>query len=225
MFHFRFDTRFAITALTVTATVCVASVALVGKPAPVQAFPAYTEKEGVKCGYCHVSVAGGGKRNYRGKFYKKNMLTFANFNDKAEADAAGEPLGAEADAKPKSLTVAGPVPGATPEPIPGNATPAPPAPVATASPVVALRKKVATTQVALNKSPKSPVAKKAHSASLTALARGVMNDPAIPPVKKYPEALTLLRQAVKLDATNKNAAGDIKRIEAVYKQMGKPIPK
>lgn len=220
MSYFRFDTRSAIAALTVTATVCVASVALVGKPDPVQAFPAYTEKEGVKCGYCHVNAGGGGKRNYRGKFYKKNMLTFANFDDKAEAAAAGEPIGAEADAKPKSLTV----PGGATEPV---ATPAPaatPTPAAAESPVPGLRKKVAATQAALAKSPKSVPAKKAHSASLTALARGIMNDPAIPPVKKYPEALTLLRQAVKLDPTNKGAAADVKRIEDVYKQMGKAVP-
>ncbi|MBC7805004.1 MAG: hypothetical protein H7145_02520 [Akkermansiaceae bacterium] len=225
MFHFRFDARFAITALTATATVCVASVALVGKPEPVQAFPAFTDKEGVKCAYCHVNAGGGGKRNYRGKFYKKNALSFANFDDKAEATAAGEPIGAEADAKPKSLTVAAGAPAATPEPAVATPAPATPSPQATVSPVVALRKKVAATQLTLKKSPTNPAAKKAHSASLTALGRGVMDDPAIPPVKKYPEALNLFRQAVKLDATNKNAAGDIKRIETVYKQMGKPIPK
>jgi hypothetical protein len=119
MFHFRFDTRFAITALTATVTVRVASVALVGKPEPVQAFPAYTEKEGVNCGYCHTNTKGGGKRNYRGKFYKTNGLSFANFNDKSEADAAGEPIGPDADAKPKSLTVAAAAPA------PAEATPAP----------------------------------------------------------------------------------------------------
>lgn len=226
MAYFRFDTRSAIAALTVTATVCIASVALVGKPEPVQAFPAFSEKEfgkAEKCGYCHVKVEGGGKRNYRGRFYKKNALTFANFDDKAEATAAGEPIGPDADAKPKTLTVP-----ATTTPAEPVATPAPaatPTPAAPVSPVVALRKKVATTQAALTKSPKSVPAKKAHSASLTALARGIMNDPAIPPAKKYPEALKLLRQAVKLDATNKNAAADIKRIESVYKQMGRPIPK
>ncbi len=222
MFHFRFDTRSAITALTIAATVCVASVALVGKPEPVQAFPAYTEKEGVKCAYCHVNAGGGGKRNYRGRFYKKNALSFAKFDDKAEAEAAGESVAAEADAKPKSLTLVAGTPSATPAP--PEATPAPESRGAV-SPVVALRKNVATTAAVLKKSPKSPVAKKAHSASLTALARGVMNDPAIPPTKKYPEALTLLRQAVKLDPANKNAAGDIKRIESVYKQMGLAIPK
>jgi hypothetical protein len=223
MAYFRFDTRSAIAALTVTATVCVASVALVGKPDPVQAFPAYTDKEGVKCGYCHTNAAGGGKRNYRGKFYKKNALAFANFDDKAEAAAAGEPIGAEADAKPKSLTV--PASAGTTEPAPTPAPVATPAPAPEESPVVGLRKKAAATQAALAKSPKSAPAKKAHSASLTALARGIMNDAAIPPAKKYPEALTLLRQAVKLDPANKNASADVKRIEDVYKQMGRPVPK
>ena len=223
MAYFRFNTRSAIAALTVTATVCIASVALVGKPEPVQAFPAFSEKEGVKCGYCHIKLTGGGKRNYRGKFYKTNSLSFANFDDKAEAAAAGEPVGPEADATPKSLTVPS-APTATPEPPMG--TPAPtPKPETPVSPIPALRKKVAATQAALTKSPKSVAAKKAHSASLTALARGIMKDPAMPPVKKYPEALKLVRQAVKLDPTNKNAAGDVKLIEGVYKKMGKPIPK
>jgi len=52
-----------------------------------------------------------------------------------------------------------------------------------------------------------------------------MSDTTIPPAKRYPEALKLLRQAVQLDPANKKAASDKKMIEDVYKQMGKPLPK
>lgn len=220
------STRSVAAFLTATALASVVSVAFVGKPQPVQAFPAFKDKEGVSCGYCHTSAAGGGKRNYRGKFYKKNNLTFAGFDDAAEAKAAGEEIGLDADQKPKSLT---PPAGATTpvEAAPVEATPAPvPTPAPAPKPSVAdLKKKAAVTAAALKKSPKSAAAKKAHSASLSAVAKAVMGDTTIPPAKRYPEALTLLRQAVTLDPTNKAAATDKKMIEDVYKQMGRPLPK
>ena len=221
MWNHRFNTCSALAALTITAVVCVTSVALVGKPTPVQAIPAYAAKEGVKCGYCHVNSAGGGKRNYRGKFYKKNELSFANFDDEAEAKAAGEPLGADADVKPKSLTP--PTATTTPETV---ALPSPVAsPVAKVFTVAEFRKKAAATEMAWKKSPKSLVAKQTYSAALTGLAHAIMNDSVILPAKKYPEALKLSRQAAKLDPANKEASADVKRIEGVYKQMGRSIPK
>ena len=223
MIRFRFNTHTALATLTVTAAVCIVSVGLLSKPEPVQAFPAYKDKEGVNCAYCHTSPAGG-KRSYRGKFYKKNGLSFAGFDDKAEADAAGVPLGAEADAKPKSLTppVAGTTPAASPTPV---ASPAPVASPVAAPTVAELRVKAIATETALKKTPTVASAKKAHSASLAALARAVMGDAAIPPAKKYPESLRLLRKAATLDPANKGVVSDIKQIEAVYKQMGKPVPK
>jgi hypothetical protein len=40
------------------------------------ALPAYAQKEGKPCGYCHVNPAGGGDRNARGKQYEANGHTF-----------------------------------------------------------------------------------------------------------------------------------------------------
>jgi len=38
--------------------------------------PAYAQKEGKACGYCHVNPAGGGERNATGKKYEANGHTF-----------------------------------------------------------------------------------------------------------------------------------------------------
>ncbi|MBC8141976.1 MAG: hypothetical protein H7Y38_11105 [Armatimonadetes bacterium] len=210
----RFDSRALFAGLTGVAVVSAVCVGMLGKPEPVQAFPKFSNDEGVKCAYCHVNANGGGKRNYRGKFYKKAGLSFAGFDDKAEAAAAGEPLGEFADAKPKSLT--GVSPAATPAPVPTEAP--------AKSAVGGYRVRASKTALALKKSP-TPAAKKAHSASLTLLARAIMDDPSIIPAKKYPEALALSRQAVALDKANQMAAMDVAKIVGVYKQMGKPVPK
>ena len=92
----------------------------------VNAHPRFAKAEGVSCAYCHVNPKGGGKRNYRGDFYEK-ALSFAKFDDEAEAKKAGVELGPEADKKPasfvKGASVLPPVPPPAPKP-----TPAPPAP-------------------------------------------------------------------------------------------------
>ena len=69
-----------------------------------QAFPRFARAEGKPCGYCHINPGGGGKRNYRGLFYKKNNFTFAGFDDAAEANAAGVEIGPEPLPPPKSQT-------------------------------------------------------------------------------------------------------------------------
>ncbi len=210
----RFDSRVGLSVLTGAAVVSIASVGFFGKPESASAFPKFSSDEGVKCAYCHVNANGGGRRNYRGKFYKKSGLSFAGFDDRAEAAAAGESVAAEADAKPKSLTLPA-----------GSIAPAPTQTPKSATPTVAdYRAKANLTALALKKSP-TEEAKKAHSASLTLLARAIMNDAAILPAKKYPEALSLSRQAVVLDKANKMAAMDVATIVGVYKQMNKPVPK
>jgi hypothetical protein len=72
-----------------------------------QAKPPFAVKEGVKCSYCHAPAPP--TRNYRGKFYALHNLTFAGFDDVAEAKKAGVPIGAEAESKPKSQTAPEPV--------------------------------------------------------------------------------------------------------------------
>ncbi len=50
--------------------------ALVAVPRSATALPAYTQKEGKPCGYCHVNPAGAGPRNAKGKEYEANGHKF-----------------------------------------------------------------------------------------------------------------------------------------------------
>ena len=205
--------RAMISALTVTGMLAVSAVAFLAQPEPAAAFPKFANQEGVKCAYCHVRATGGGKRNYRGSFYDKNNNSFAGFDDKAEAEKAGEPIAPDADSVPKSLKEA------MGEPV------TPPVATATKDPTVAsYRAKANATALALKQSP-TAANKKAHAASLTALAYAILHDKDIAPEKQYPEALKISRQALAMDKTNKDAAANIKQIVAAYKKMGKPVPK
>lgn len=175
-----------------------------------KAFPPFKEKEGKPCAYCHVNPSGG-KRNYRGIYYKMNGLSFANFDDAAEAKKAGVEIGPEPEPKPKSWTA------------PKGADPAGDGKaVMTTS---AAQAKADAAKAAYNKNPKDAAAKKAYAQTLADLGKAQMLDQSMPPAKRYPTALKTLRESVKLDPTNKQAAGDVKLIEDAYKSMGKPVPK
>jgi hypothetical protein len=54
---------------------CVAT-ALTVAPRSAEALPAYAQKEGKACGFCHVNPAGGGARNGRGNAYAANGHSF-----------------------------------------------------------------------------------------------------------------------------------------------------
>jgi hypothetical protein len=49
---------------------------LIGAPRSATALPAYAQKEGKACGYCHKNPAGGGERNAMGKKYEANGHKF-----------------------------------------------------------------------------------------------------------------------------------------------------
>ncbi len=49
---------------------------LVAAPRSATALPAYSQKEGKACGYCHVNPAGGGPRNAKGQQYEANGHKF-----------------------------------------------------------------------------------------------------------------------------------------------------
>jgi hypothetical protein len=174
--------------------------------------PPFAQKEGVKCTYCHTTPP---QRNYRGNFYHDNGLSFAGFDDAAEAKKAGVEIGPEADSKPKSWT---PPAKAEPEKPAEGTKPAGPS-------VADLKKKADAAAAAAKKAPKDAKAKTAYAAALAALGHAQMLDTTVPPAKRYPTALATLRQAVKLDAKNAAAAADVKAIEDAYRSMGRPIPK
>jgi len=64
----------------VVGAVALAAVALLTgllfAPRSASALPAYAQKEGKPCGYCHVNPAGGGERNAKGKQYEANGHKF-----------------------------------------------------------------------------------------------------------------------------------------------------
>lgn len=55
-------------------------------------------------------------------------------------------------------------------------------------------------------------------------AQKVMLDPALPPREKYPTALAMFRDALKIDPDNALAKDGVTLIEDVYKSMGRPVP-
>jgi hypothetical protein len=112
------------TILLATALVSLLGTAAVAKPP-------FAEKEGVSCKYCHSQPP---MRNYRGNFYHDNNLSFAGFDDAAEAKKAGVEVGPEASSKPKSWT-APEAPSEQPNGAPVKPAPAKPAKKAPAKPV------------------------------------------------------------------------------------------
>ena len=83
---------------------------------------------------------------------------------------------------------------------------------------------IATLEPALKAKPKSVEIAKALSEAYTGKGDVAMNDPALPPRQKYPDALRAFRKAVELDKDNAKAKDSIAMIEGIYKQMGRPVP-
>jgi len=55
-------------------------------------------------------------------------------------------------------------------------------------------------------------------------AEQIMLDPALAPREKYPKALAMFRDALKIDPNNALAQQSITLIEDIYKGMGRPVP-
>ena len=55
-------------------------------------------------------------------------------------------------------------------------------------------------------------------------AEKIMLDPALPPKEKYPTALGMFRDALKIDPGNALAQQSVTLIEDVYRSMGRPVP-
>jgi hypothetical protein len=163
---------------------------------PSEAKPPFAAKEGKPCNYCHTQPP---KRNYRGMYYQAHNLTFEGFDDAAEAKKAGVEIGPDPDPNTKPKTWTAPKEAATAE------TKAPEKPVA---------KKLTVAE-----------AKVKAAEGLADLGEATMLDESIPPRERYPDALTLFRQALKFDPNNKKAKDSIKMIEDVYKKMGREVPK
>ena len=72
--------------------------------------------------------------------------------------------------------------------------------------------------------PKSAEITKALADAYLADADSNMANAALPPMRKYPNALRAYRKVLEFDKTNQKAKANIAQIESIYKQMGMPIP-
>lgn len=75
------------------------------------------------------------------------------------------------------------------------------------------------------KSPKNAKLKKAYVIATVRLGTATMTTPSLPPREKYRGALRYYREALKVDPKNVEAKTNKDMIEAIYKKMGRPIPK
>ena len=67
-------------------------------------------------------------------------------------------------------------------------------------------------------------AQKQEAQQLAEDAEKIMLDPALAPRDKYPKALGMFRNALKIDPDNALAKNSITLIEDIYKSMGRPVP-
>ncbi len=72
---------------------------------------------------------------------------------------------------------------------------------------------------------KQPAIAKGLVSAHMAKADFFMNNPDVPPMRKYPTALREYRKVLVYDKTNKKAQENVQLIEGIYKQMGREIPK
>lgn len=83
---------------------------------------------------------------------------------------------------------------------------------------------IAALEKAQKAQPKSAEVQKGFADAYVGQGDTLMNDAALPPRMKYPQALKSYRKALEYDKTNKQALTQIKTIEDIYKSMGRPIP-
>jgi hypothetical protein len=183
---------------------------------PTEATPAFAKKEGVPCGYCHLRASGGGKRNYRGKFYQAHNLSFAGFDDAAEAKAAGEEIAPSAESKPVSLTPPAAPAAETPAPAPAAVvTPANPASEGGALDKTEDATKAAETAYMAKKT--DPKLKAAYGDALAAQAHQTMLDMSMTAPKRFAATVALDQKALKFSPKNKTAASDMKAAMSALK--------
>lgn len=80
-------------------------------------------------------------------------------------------------------------------------------------------------KAAYAKKPKDAKLKKGYIDAAVAYGTTTMNSGALTPREKYPIALAVYREVLKLDPKNKEALNNSKMIEEIYKSMGRPVPK
>ena len=74
------------------------------------------------------------------------------------------------------------------------------------------------------KKPTDEKLKAAYVKATVDYATGTMYANSLDPKQKYPGALRLYREALKVDPSNQDASHNKDMIEGIYKQLGRPIP-
>ncbi|HRF60855.1 MAG TPA: hypothetical protein PLH94_13195 [Fimbriimonadaceae bacterium] len=88
-----------------------------------------------------------------------------------------------------------------------------------------LEKTYTAAKAKFTKSAKDAKVKKTYLDAANALADATMRSAALSSKEKYPKALRLFREVLKVDPANKMAMENRDMIEGIYKSMGRPIPK
>ena len=86
------------------------------------------------------------------------------------------------------------------------------------------KKSYDTAKAAYTKNPKDAAVTQAYVDATVKYATGTMMADSLEPHVKYPGALKLYREALKVDPNNGEAKNNKDLIEGIYKQMGRPIP-
>lgn len=88
-----------------------------------------------------------------------------------------------------------------------------------------LEKMQQAAKASFSKSPKDAKVRKNYLQLSLTLANNIQASMALGSKDKYPKALRLYREVLKVDPKNKEAKFNKDRIESIYKSMGRPIPK
>src|SRR5579862_5186802 len=79
-------------------------------------------------------------------------------------------------------------------------------------------------QKALARHPKDPTVRRQFVVCTDRYATATMTSLVLGSHEKYPKALRLYREVLKIDPKNREAAANSKMIEDVYRSLGRPIP-
>ncbi|WP_144241339.1 hypothetical protein [Fimbriimonas ginsengisoli] len=82
-----------------------------------------------------------------------------------------------------------------------------------------------TAKAAYTKAPKNPKARDKFEEAATKYGHASMESPALPAKVKYRQALRIYREVLKINPNNPVAKKESDMMIAIYKQMGRPIPK
>lgn len=91
--------------------------------------------------------------------------------------------------------------------------------------LLVLEQAYASAKKALTGHPKDPTARKNFVVATDRFATATMGSLYLTPHEKYPKALRLYREVLKVDPSNHEASNNASLIISIYKSMHRPVPK